>query len=196
MRGRAARIDQVTNRFSLEQVELSVQHGSAREFSGLGLPCTGMDCCGKHRRRHDKPAMRAYFQLIFACERVRRTKKCRYHIVDYRSVHIMHHTVRCTTVSRWHGVKQFCRKPTNLWPTGTHECQRSPADCCRYCDDCSVIAYRGGIQVTEAHPGTLVGHSPRLRPALHLVRQYVLARAEHMFPGAYAVGQSRRVPLP
>src|SRR5688572_12205647 len=79
-------IDEVPNRFSLENVELPIDDGPAGEFPWLGLSGSRRNERGDYRRRNEQSTMRRYFDNIIAGKGVRSGKNRNESLIERLSI--------------------------------------------------------------------------------------------------------------
>ena len=59
-------VNQIGDRFRLDQIPLAVEKRAQRELAGLGQPRPGRDRARDNRLQHDRAAMRADFDDVLA----------------------------------------------------------------------------------------------------------------------------------
>ena len=78
---RSDRVDEIGHRLGLHEIDPPVQERAQREFARLGEACAGFDCALDDRPKHDRAAVRADLDDVFAGVGVRRGKVGRDHLI-------------------------------------------------------------------------------------------------------------------
>src|SRR3979411_1631844 len=79
---RAARMDQIADRFRLQQIELPVNHSSTGELARSCFTRTRLDRRRNHGRWHDEPSMGTHLEQILSGERVGGDVERRHGLID------------------------------------------------------------------------------------------------------------------
>ena len=74
-------IDQIRHRFGLDEIDAAVEKCPQRKLAGLGEPCAGIDGALNNLSKHDRAAMCADFDAVFAGVGVRSGKVGRDYVI-------------------------------------------------------------------------------------------------------------------
>src|SRR5690349_12196892 len=93
-----SRVNKISNRFSLSDVELAVQYSAAREFSRQGLTCSACDESFHEKRRGIRAAVTRQLYNILACKGIGPDESCNQHLIDHPvSLGAQRSTQACTS---------------------------------------------------------------------------------------------------
>jgi hypothetical protein len=84
MARRRSCIDQISDRLRLQQIELPIEHGSARELARFRLSSAGAENGRECARRNEKPSMSADLEEILTGEGMRCTIQYSDYLIDDR----------------------------------------------------------------------------------------------------------------
>ena len=80
--GESLRVDEVTHRFSLREVEAAGKECTLRKFAGLGEARTQLERAAQQQLQHHWRTVRGNFHEVFRSVGVRRGKECHQSFVD------------------------------------------------------------------------------------------------------------------